>query len=100
MPEHDLCSKYGADAFAAGRTLQPKSFERRLAQRDALDQHYTRLWIDFAIEGLGTRPALDARTRLLVLIGLNTTSLYRQALRNANLAYDRTLLASAKVIGE
>jgi two-component system sensor histidine kinase TctE len=37
---------------------------------------------------------------MLALIGINTVSLYRQALRDANLAYDRTLLASAKVIGE
>ena len=37
---------------------------------------------------------------VLVIIGLDAASLYRQALRNANLAYDRTLLASAKVIGE
>ena len=37
---------------------------------------------------------------VLVVIGLDAVSLYRQALRNANLAYDRTLLASAKVIGE
>jgi two-component system, OmpR family, sensor histidine kinase TctE len=37
---------------------------------------------------------------VLVLIGVNTVSLYRQALRDANMAYDRTLLASAKVIGE
>ena len=37
---------------------------------------------------------------VLALIALNAVSLYRQALRNANMAYDRTLLASAKVIGE
>ncbi len=37
---------------------------------------------------------------VLVLIGINTVSLYRQSLHNANMAYDRTLLASAKVIGE
>jgi two-component system sensor histidine kinase TctE len=37
---------------------------------------------------------------VLVLVALNTYSLYRQALRSANTAYDRTLLASAKVIGE
>ncbi|WP_298833480.1 sensor histidine kinase N-terminal domain-containing protein [uncultured Piscinibacter sp.] len=37
-----------------------------------------------------------------VLLGLtiNTVSLYRQALRAADTAYDRTLLASAKSIGE
>ncbi len=40
---------------------------------------------------------------LLPVIGvivINTVSLYRQALAAANTAYDRTLLASAKVIGE
>ena len=34
------------------------------------------------------------------VIALNTVSLYRQALRSADTAYDRTLLASAKAIGE
>ena len=37
---------------------------------------------------------------VLVLIVLNTVSLYRQALRAADTAYDRTLLASAKSLGE
>jgi two-component system, OmpR family, sensor histidine kinase TctE len=37
---------------------------------------------------------------VLVLIVINTVSLYRQALAAANTAYDRTLLASAKEIGE
>ena len=37
---------------------------------------------------------------LLVLVAINTVSLYRQALRSADVAYDRTLLASAKSIGE
>ncbi|TFZ08707.1 sensor histidine kinase [Ramlibacter humi] len=37
---------------------------------------------------------------VLLLIALNGVSLYRQALAAANTAYDRTLLASAKVIGE
>ena len=35
-----------------------------------------------------------------VLVVVNTVSLYRQALRSADIAYDRTLLASAKAIGE
>lgn len=34
------------------------------------------------------------------VIAINTVSLYEQALAAANTAYDRTLLASAKVIGE
>lgn len=37
---------------------------------------------------------------LLLGIAVNTVSLYRQALRAADTAYDRTLLASAKSIGE
>jgi two-component system sensor histidine kinase TctE len=37
---------------------------------------------------------------VLVLIAANGISLYRQALEAVNTAYDRTLLASAKVIGE
>lgn len=37
---------------------------------------------------------------VLVLVAINTFSLYKQALAAANLAYDRTLLASAKTIGE
>ena len=37
---------------------------------------------------------------LLAIVVVNTVSLYRQALRSADTAYDRTLLASAKAIGE
>ena len=82
MPETDLSSKYGAEALAAGRGLQPRTFERRLAQRDSLDPHYTKLWVDFAIKGLGARPALDARTRLLVLIGQYTMARSEDALED------------------
>jgi alkylhydroperoxidase/carboxymuconolactone decarboxylase family protein YurZ len=72
MAQDDLRSKYGDDALSAGKRIQPRTFKRRLAQRDSLDQHYTRLWVDFAIKGVSTRPALDTRTRLLVLIGQYT----------------------------
>ena len=37
---------------------------------------------------------------VLVLVSINTVSLYNETLAAANLAYDRTLLASAKTIGE
>lgn len=80
MANSDLKSKYGADAFDAGRTLQPRTFERRVAQRDSLDQNFTRLWLDFAIKGIGTRPALDTRTRLLVLVGQYTMAKSHPAL--------------------
>jgi alkylhydroperoxidase/carboxymuconolactone decarboxylase family protein YurZ len=67
-----LRDKYGADAFDAGVKIQGKAFEKRLAQRDALDQHFTQAWLDYQIKGLSRRPALDTRTRLLVLIGQYT----------------------------
>jgi alkylhydroperoxidase/carboxymuconolactone decarboxylase family protein YurZ len=78
----DLTSKYGSDAFAAGNALQPNTFAQRVAQRDAIDQHFTKLWLDFAIKGLGTRPALDLRTRLLVLIGQYTMAKSHKALED------------------
>ncbi|HMN76879.1 MAG TPA: sensor histidine kinase N-terminal domain-containing protein [Burkholderiaceae bacterium] len=61
-----------------------------------------------APQGAAQRPALSLRSTLLigillpvlVLVAVNTVSLYRQALRAADTAYDRTLLASAKSIGE
>jgi two-component system sensor histidine kinase TctE len=37
---------------------------------------------------------------VLAIVAINSASLYRQALRAADTAYDRTLLASAKSIGE
>lgn len=37
---------------------------------------------------------------VLALVGLNAVALYRQALEAADTAYDRTLLASAKSLGE
>jgi two-component system sensor histidine kinase TctE len=54
------------------------------------------------------RPAWSLRSALLLgillpvlaVIALNTVGLYRQALGAANIAYDRTLLASAKSLGE
>jgi alkylhydroperoxidase/carboxymuconolactone decarboxylase family protein YurZ len=65
-------AKYGADAYAIGRRIQGPNFDRRVAERDSLDQHFTRAWIDFAIKGMSARKALDTRTRLLVLVGQYT----------------------------
>ena len=82
MPLSDLHAKYGPGAFDAGLTLQPGTFESRVAQRDSLDQHFTKLWLDFAIAGIGRRPALDTRTRLLVLIGQYTMAKSHAALED------------------
>ena len=70
----DLCAKYGDLAYDSGLKQQSKAFERRLAERDALDQHFTKLWLDFAVTGMGRRQVLDTRTRLLVLTGQYTMS--------------------------
>ncbi len=69
MSGSDLHKKYGEEATEAGLALQPATFKRRLAQRDRLDQHFTKLWLDFAVNGMSRRSVLDARTRLLVQIG-------------------------------
>ena len=69
MPDSDLRTKYGAGAFDAGLRIQPRTFVRRLAHRDRLDQHFTQCWLDFVITGTMQRPALDTRTRFLVLVG-------------------------------
>lgn len=72
MSQADLRAKYGPNAFDVGRRIQDKNFDARVAQRDSLDQHFTRAWIDFAINGMYARKALDTRTRLLVLVGQYT----------------------------
>jgi alkylhydroperoxidase/carboxymuconolactone decarboxylase family protein YurZ len=83
MSISDLEKKYGDDAFAAGHALQPTTFERRLAQRDRLDQHFAKLWLDFQILGMSRRRVLDTRTRLLVQIGQLTMAKAHDALEDA-----------------
>jgi len=82
MSDSDLRAKYGAGAFDAGLKIQPQTFARRLAQRDSLDQNFTQLWLDFAISGMSRRPALDTRTRLLVLVGQYTMAKSHPALED------------------
>jgi len=72
MSKSDLRAKYGPNAFDVGRRIQGQNFDKRAAERDSLDQHFTRAWIDFAINGMSARKALDTRTRLLVLTGQYT----------------------------
>ena len=78
----DLVSKYGPRAFEAGHAVQPDTFDGRVEQRDSLDQHFTQLWLDFAIKGISQRPGLDLRTRLLVLIGQYTMAKSHAALED------------------
>ena len=39
----DLLSKYGPRALESGRALQSDAFDRRVGERDDLDQHFTKL---------------------------------------------------------
>jgi alkylhydroperoxidase/carboxymuconolactone decarboxylase family protein YurZ len=83
MNETELREKYGEEALEAGRALQPNTFDRRLAQRDRLDENFTRLWLDFQILGMSRRTVLDARTRLLVQVGQFTMAKAHPALDDA-----------------
>ena len=55
---------------------------------------------DSASVSLRSNLLLGILLPVLLFVLVNTYSLYTQALASANLAYDRTLLASAKTIGE
>lgn len=63
----EIEEKYDAGALETGRTLQPAGFEERLAQRDSLDPHFTKLWLEF-MDGLARRDVLDERTKSLTRI--------------------------------
>jgi len=81
-------TKCDAATLETGRRLQA-DFDERLALRDAIDPHFTKLWLDYAIKGLGRRNVLDERTRFLILIGQFTMT------RNAD-ALDETLRAALR----
>lgn len=61
--------KYGARAVEAAQKLMPSDFPALIAWRDELDQHYTKVWLDFTYGSMFVRGVLDQRTRFLVLIG-------------------------------
>lgn len=82
----DLRAKYGDLAYESGLKQQPRNFETRLAERDSLDQHFSKLWLDFAVSGMGRRQVLDTRTRLLVLTGQFTMSKSHEFLEDTILA--------------
>jgi alkylhydroperoxidase/carboxymuconolactone decarboxylase family protein YurZ len=67
--EHDrLVAKDGPEMFEQLPLLTASRFERKLAQRDAVDQHFAKISMDFAT-GVLRRPGLDRELRYLVLIG-------------------------------
>jgi alkylhydroperoxidase/carboxymuconolactone decarboxylase family protein YurZ len=62
----ELKQKYGAGPIENGLRLRPNDFLDEVDWRDRIDQHYTRIWLQFTYGGLFTRKGLDERTRLLV----------------------------------
>lgn len=72
-------TKSDAATLDTGRRLQA-DFDDRLALREAIDPHFTKLWLDYAIRGLGRRNILDERTRFLILIGQFTMTRNADAL--------------------
>jgi len=73
-------TKYDAQTFETGRRLQSDAFDDHLALRESIDPHFTQLWLDYAIKGLGRRKVLDERTRFLILIGQFTMTRNAEAL--------------------
>jgi 4-carboxymuconolactone decarboxylase len=63
-----LKKTYGEQAIDNGLRLRPEDFLDEVAWRDRIDQHYTRIWLNFTYGGLFLRNGLDDRTRLLVAI--------------------------------
>lgn len=64
----EMREKYGAHSIDNALRLNPDDFEEMIEWRDALDPHYTKLWLDYTYGGLFARGVLDDRTRLLVAI--------------------------------
>jgi alkylhydroperoxidase/carboxymuconolactone decarboxylase family protein YurZ len=62
----ELKQKYGAAIIENGLKHRPDTFIEEVDWRDKVDQHYTRLWLEFTYGGLFARKRLDDRTRFLV----------------------------------
>lgn len=63
-----LIAKYGAELFENPPLITRERLERKLAQRDAVDQHFAGRSLLFASR-MAKRRVLDERTRYLVQIG-------------------------------
>ena len=66
---HLYKKKYGAKGVDNVQRLMPFDSPQLIEWRDELDQHYTKLWLDYTYGGLFARQVIDDRTRLLVVVG-------------------------------
>ncbi len=73
LSSDQLLAKYGAGILENPPAMTRSRLEGRLAQWDALDQHFTKTSLDFAA-GMQRRKVLDDRTRWLIQIGQFTAT--------------------------
>src|SRR5215510_3028790 len=64
-----LKRKYGARAIDGLVRVQPDHALEHVEWCDAVDQHFTRLWLGFNFGGMTGRSILDERTRSLITVG-------------------------------
>jgi alkylhydroperoxidase/carboxymuconolactone decarboxylase family protein YurZ len=64
-----LLAKYGWRSLSPGLRLQPTHQLQSVARLDRVDQHFTKLWLDYIHAGMYSRGVLDDRTRILCIIG-------------------------------
>lgn len=64
-----LKQKYGAKAIDGLVRAHPDHAAAHVNWCDGLDQHFTKLWLEFTYGGMTGRGILDERTRCLVLVG-------------------------------
>jgi 4-carboxymuconolactone decarboxylase len=64
-----LKAKYGARSVENAARLHPEDFPALLEWRDELDQHYTKLLLDWTYGGMYARGVLSDRVRMLIVIG-------------------------------
>ena len=65
----ELKKKYGTKAIENAVRMHPHDVPDIVDWADELDEHYTKLWLDFSYGGMFARGILDERTRGLVVIG-------------------------------
>lgn len=64
-----LKQKYGARPIDGLARVHPDEVALHVDWCDRLDQHFTKLWLDFTYGGMAGRGILDERTRCLVVVG-------------------------------
>lgn len=64
-----LKQKYGTRAIGGLARVHPDHIAEHIDWCDGLDQHFTKLWLEFTYGGMAGRGMLDERTRCLVVVG-------------------------------